>query len=98
MRARHKRDVVYGVLWDDSDQARVELEALGWRDAVGDFRYVDPGGEAGTRTLLVPTSEGERKALPGESVVVHQEDSGRYPIPLTVWNARYDVLDEVSQP
>lgn len=98
MKAFHKPDAVDFVYWNDDDNSRRQLADLGYRRDNGDFEYANPDAPEGTRTLLVPTSEGRdpRGALPGEYVVLHHHVAGWWPVPVTVFRSRYNIADEAQ--
>lgn len=88
MKLVHKPTVVDAVLWDDSDDARQQLRDLGYVADNGEFRYENDGIDP--RVLLVPTPEGVRPALPGESWVIRGVKGEWYCIANDVKVAAYD--------
>lgn len=87
----HKPTAVTAVLWDDSDEARKTLADLGYRRDNGDFRYVDADAPVGTRSLIIPTPEGDRVAVPGEYWIILGVHLHWYCIRNAVKVASYDV-------
>lgn len=86
MKVRHRPTVVDAVMWDDSDGAFFELVSLGYETDCG--KPVVVGRTVTTPgTLMVPTSEGHRPALPGESYVIRGTQGEWYPIHKTVFAA-----------
>lgn len=92
VKLRHRPTVVTGVLWDDTEHARLALADLGYRRDNGDFVYEDPDAPQGTRVLLVPTSERVNAvaARAGEDTVILGVVGEWYVIPPDVRTKAYD--------
>jgi hypothetical protein len=84
MRVRHKPTTVDAVRWDGSAEALQQLLALG----LDVYRFEPTVGDS-TVTLVIPTAEGDRPALPGDVVIKGTQDEF-YPVKPDVYEACYE--------
>lgn len=86
VKVRHKPTIGDAVRWTDTDAARAELEALGFLEDVGEFRYAR---QTHRRRALV--LDDGRLALPGDWIIRGaQEWFGVAP---SIFWDRFDVVE-----
>jgi hypothetical protein len=86
MRVRHKPTTVHATLWDGTGVALQELIELGLEV----YHFEPTVGDDSTATLVIPTAEGDRPALPGDYVIKGTQGEF-YPIKPDVFDACYEV-------
>jgi hypothetical protein len=86
MRVRHKPTTVDATLWDGSAAALQELLELG----LTVYRFEPTVGDP-TVTLVIPTTQGDGPALPGDYVIKGTQGEF-YPIKPDVYEACYEVV------
>jgi hypothetical protein len=86
MRVRHKPTTVDAVEWDGSTTALQELLELG----LNVYWFEPTVGDDATATLVIPTAEGDRPALPGDYVIKGTQGEF-YPVKPDVFDACYEV-------